>query len=71
MVLAVAIARWANQTHFRSQIVRKILDELDPFFFMAALVIGGMTVIQSADISYRPPTADFAQAMTEPVETEH
>ncbi|NEQ51651.1 MAG: hypothetical protein F6K11_16180 [Leptolyngbya sp. SIO3F4] len=46
----------------------KILDELDPFFWMVAVVIAGITVVDVADVEMISPYSDFVQAMTEPVE---
>ena len=46
----------------------KILQELDPFFWMVAAVIAGITLIDVTDTQMVSPYSDFVQAMTEPVE---
>ncbi|MEM8614501.1 MAG: hypothetical protein AAGF93_20995 [Cyanobacteria bacterium P01_H01_bin.105] len=46
----------------------KILQELDPFFWMVAVMIAGITAVDLADIQIVSPYSDFVQAMTEPVE---
>ncbi len=46
----------------------KILQELDPFFWMVAVVVAGITVVDIANVQMVSPYSDFVQAMTEPVE---
>ena len=46
----------------------KILTELDPFFWMMAVVIAGITTVDLTGIQVVSPYSDFVQAMTEPVE---
>ena len=46
----------------------KILQELDPFFWMVAVVIGGITIVDVTNTQIVSPYSDFVQAMTEPVE---
>lgn len=46
----------------------KILQELDPFFWMVAAVIAGITLIDVTDTQMVSPYSDFVQAMTEPIE---
>ncbi|MEM7793096.1 MAG: hypothetical protein AAF579_01425 [Cyanobacteria bacterium P01_C01_bin.118] len=48
--------------------MNKILAELDPFFWMVAVVIAGVTVVDLANVEMVSPYSDFVQAMTEPVE---
>lgn len=48
--------------------MKKVLDELDPFFWMVAVVIAGVTVVDVANVEMVSPYNDFVQAMTEPVE---
>ncbi|MDV3353445.1 hypothetical protein SPB21_27810 [Leptothoe sp. ISB3NOV94-8A] len=47
----------------------KVLQELDLFFWIAALMIAGMTIVDVADIQMVSPYSDFVQAMTEPVDS--
>ncbi len=46
----------------------KILQDLDPFFWMVAVVVAGITIVDVANIQMVSPYSDFVQAMTEPVE---
>lgn len=48
--------------------MNKILTELDPFCWMVAAVIAGVTVVDLANVEMVSPYSDFVQAMTEPVE---
>ncbi|MGD1857404.1 MAG: hypothetical protein ACFB2W_24475 [Leptolyngbyaceae cyanobacterium] len=49
----------------------KILNDLNPFFWMVAVMIAGITTIDLANIEVVSPHSDFVQAMTEPVEQSH
>ncbi|MBX2863849.1 MAG: hypothetical protein KTR27_09855 [Leptolyngbyaceae cyanobacterium MAG.088] len=49
----------------------KILQELDPFFWMVAAVVAGITIVDVANVQMVSPYSDFVQAMTEPVEQAH
>lgn len=51
--------------------MNKILQELDPFFWMVAVLVAGITVVDVANIQVVSPYSDFVQAMTEPVEQAH
>ena len=48
--------------------MHKILDELDPFFWMVAVAIAGITVVDLTNTKMISPYSDFVQAMTEPVD---
>lgn len=48
--------------------MRKILTELDPFCWMMAAVIAGITIVDVAKVEMISPYSGFVQAMTEPVE---
>ncbi|MEM7064334.1 MAG: hypothetical protein AAF572_14360 [Cyanobacteria bacterium P01_B01_bin.77] len=48
--------------------MRKILTELDPFCWMIAVAIAGLTIVDVAKLEMISPYSDFVQAMTEPVE---
>ncbi|MEM1256181.1 MAG: hypothetical protein AAGI69_27400 [Cyanobacteria bacterium P01_H01_bin.21] len=47
----------------------KILQELDPFCWMVAAVIAGITIVDVTNTQIVSPYSDFVQAMTEPVES--
>ena len=46
----------------------KILQDLDPFFWMVAVLVGGITIVDVANVQMVSPYSDFVQAMTEPVD---
>lgn len=48
--------------------MKRVLDELDPFFWMVAVVVAGITIVDRTDFQMVSPYSDFVQAMTEPVE---
>lgn len=48
--------------------MNKILADLDPFCWMVAALIAGVTIVDLANVEMVSPYSDFVQAMTEPVE---
>lgn len=48
--------------------MNKIISDLDPFFWMVAVMIAGITVVDVADLEFVSPYSTFVQAMVEPTD---